>query len=107
MADIKFQAYRDDQKQGDFDQRKSKGEWRGASEGMNVKTLLEFRVDKDGEDILTNPERVAELIHTGDNALAVLNRIIEKATNGATGALGPAKSALPWNNLGFFCYDND
>lgn len=106
--DFKEQAYKDDTlAKEDWDQRKSSDQFRGAEEGMHVKTLLEFRAEGDLADMLTNPDRLSEFIHPGDNAVMVLNRIQASFANGHDDIIGPIKSFLPWNSIGMFVYDND
>lgn len=108
VIDVKFQAIKDDRNLvDDWDQRKSTGEFRGAEEGMHVKTLLEFRASGDLADLLTNPDRVAEFIKEGDNLVMILNRIQSKFSLADGDILGPLKAALPWNKVGTLVYDKD
>lgn len=107
--DIKQQAYKDDRSAGDWDQRESTGEFRGAEEGMHVKTLFEVRVE-DGSDLakkLTDPAELQKFIQPGDNAIMVANRIMDSFKLADAKILGPLKALLPWNQLGLFVYDND
>lgn len=109
MADIKLQAYKDDNEVPgviDWDQRVSKGEFRGAADGMHVKTLAEFRVDDDVEDALTDPEQLDKFIQPGDCVMDVIVRALAgfkpgDALPGGTSAL------LPWNRVLPIVYDND
>lgn len=106
--DFKLQAFADGLAAvNDWDQRKSTGQFRGKEEGLNVKTLLEFRADGELADILTNPDRLSEFVQPGDNAIMVINRIQAKFSLGDGEILGPLKAALPWNEIGLFVYDND
>ena len=107
--DIKTQAYKDERGINDWDQRKSKGEFRGAEEGMHVKTLLEVRVE-DGSDLarlLTDPSELQRFVQEGDNALMVVNRVLESFKLADSKLIGPLKALLPWNQVGVFAYDND
>jgi hypothetical protein len=109
MADIKLQAFKDDREvpgEIDWDQRASKGEFRGAAEGMHVKTLGEFRVDDDVEEALTNPDRLSEFIKPGDCVMDVVTRALAgfKPGDSLPGEVG---AALPWNRLLPIVYDND
>ena len=105
--DFKEQAFKDDTNAvNDWDQRKSTGQFRGAEEGMHVKTLFEFRADGEIGDILTNPARLEEFVKPGDNAIMVFNRI-QAMFSPKGGDLGSVAGALPWSNVGLFVYDND
>ena len=109
MADIKLQAFKDDREvpgQIDWDQRASEGEFRGADEGMHVKTLGEFRVDDDTEDALTNPDRLDEFIKSGDCIMDVVTRALSTFKPGDSLPEGVG-AALPWNRLIPVMYDND
>ena len=106
--DIKAQAIKDDTNpvKLDWDQRKSNGAYRGADEGMHVKTLAEVRVDDETGALLTDPAKLAEYVQPGDCILDVVNRVgqllnIDKAIP------VPAGMVLPWNGLAIMAYDND
>jgi len=106
--DIKAQAIKDDTNPSklDWDQRKSTGAYRGADEGMHVKTLAEVRVDDATGDILTNPDKLAEFVQPGDCILDVVNRVgamlkVDKIVPGSVGVV------LPWSGLAVMAYDND
>jgi hypothetical protein len=105
--DFKLQAFKDDRNVGDWDQRKSAGEFRGAEEGMNVKTVMEFRAGDELSKMLTDPDELSKFIQPGDNAITVANRIVDSFKLAEKGIIGPLKAALPWNQVGIFAYDND
>lgn len=108
--DIKTQAFKDDRDAvNDWDQRKSTGEFRGAEEGMHVKTILEVRVEDDSElaKLLTDPSELQKFIQPGDNALMVANRILESFKLADSKLIGPLKALLPYDQVGLFAYDND
>ena len=97
---------------GDWDQRKSEGEFRGAPEGLHVSTAVEFRAEGDAAELLTNPERLAEFVQEGDNALTVVNRILSKVTELQPESFGQLASLLRLGGtgkveFGFYAYDND
>lgn len=97
---------------GDWDQRKTTGEFKGSPEGMHVSTAVEFRAEGDLADLLTNPDRLAEFIKPGDNALMIVNRLMDMATVQQPGWLGPLASVFSVGGSGplhfnFLAYDND
>jgi hypothetical protein len=107
--DIKLQAYRDDREvpgHVDWDQRKSDGEFRGAAEGMHVKTLGEIRLGDEAGSVLTDPAKLEEFIQPGDCVMDVISRALAGFKPG-DGLPDPIGSALPWNRVGILAYDND
>jgi hypothetical protein len=105
--DFKEQAFKDDTNAiDDWDQRKTTGQFRGAEEGLHVKTLAEFRAECDIADLLTNPDRVEEFVKPGDNLVMIFNRL-QAMLNLKGEVLGPIANALPWKKVGLFVYDND
>ena len=97
---------------GDWDQRKSIGEFEGSLEGVHVATIGEFRDTSDLADLLTNPDRVAEFIAPGDNALMVLNKIADKMTEKQPDTFGLIASVFRLGGSGpvhlqALAYDND
>lgn len=105
--DFKEQAFKDDTNAvDDWDQRKTTGQFRGAAEGMHVKTIAEFRAEGDSADLWVNPDRVTEFVKPGDNLVMIFNRL-QAMLELKGDALGPIASALPWKKVGLFVYDND
>lgn len=110
--DIKGQVNRGNANLDDWDQRKSQGEFKGSPEGMHVATVVEFRASGDLADLLINPARLSEYIRPGDNALMVINRILNDVTNHQPNAFGLAASLARLGGDGpvrfnFFAYDKD
>lgn len=107
MADIKIQAYRDDHEvpgEVDWDQRKSEGEFRGAEEGMHVKTLAEIRVDDEMEALLTDPARLQDYVKPGDCVMDVISRAL---AGFRPGELPLPSAGLPWNRIAPLVYNDD
>jgi hypothetical protein len=107
--DLKLQVYRDDREVPgtvDWDQRRSEGEFRGAQEGMHVKTLGEIRVDDATAALLTDPDKLADFIQEGDCVMDVITRALAGFKPGDSLPL-PTGAALPWNRVGILAYDND
>ncbi len=107
--ELKLQAYRDDREVPgivDWDQRKSESEFRGATEGMHVKTLGEIRVDAATAALLTDPSKLQDYIHEGDCVMDVITRALSGFKPGDSLPL-PAGTVLPWNRVGILAYDND
>lgn len=97
---------------GDWDQRKSIGQFEGSTEGVHVKTIGEFRDDGDLADLLTNPARVAEFIQPGDNLLMIKNRLADIITEKQPDWLGFVASAAGIGGTGpvhlqTLAYDDD
>ena len=106
--DVKLQIHRGNDP-ADWDQRKSEGQFKGAAEGVGVKTLAEFRTD---DDLFTNPDRLDEFIQPGDNIVSVINRALAKAAENQPGIFQHLATAggFPGEGplkLGFLVYDND
>lgn len=109
MSDLKFQAVRDDTnpEKFDWDQRKENGQFRGADEGMHVKTLAEKENLSDDEvAMLTDPEFLTRFIKPGDCVLDVVNRAAGLLRAGSS-LPPPIGAALPWNRLGLLLYARD
>lgn len=97
---------------GDWNQKKSEEEFRGATEGMHVATVAEFRDSADLADLLTNPDRLQEFIQEGDNLLQVLNRGLETVVKNQPDAFGHLASLAGIGGTGpvglaILAYDND
>jgi len=110
--DFKTQAVRTSAPDDKWDQRKSTGEFLGASDGHHIATLMEFRDEGELEDILTNPDRLAEFIQPGDNVLQVINRVLALAKDSQPQLAGPIASVLGLGGngpigLAIYAYDND
>ncbi len=107
--DIKGQLNRGSRAPEDWDQRKSTGQFQGAADDVNVKTVFEFRVK---DDIFINPDRLKEFVHEGDNAVMVVNRILDAATKHDEGvfddlaSLGGVKGTGPVK-FDWLVYDDD
>lgn len=107
--DVKLQANRGNRAATDWDQRKSEGQFQGSPEGVHVKTLAEFRTS---DDIFTNPDRLQDFIQPGDNAVMVINRILDKAAEHQPDIFGNLASLSGLGGTGpvgldFLVYDND
>ncbi len=107
--DIKLQANRGDRDPQDWDQRKTEGEFQGSPENVHVKTLAEFRTH---DDIFTNPDRLTEFIQPGDNAVMLINRILDQAAKQQPAIFGNIASLTGLGGSGpvgldFLVYDDD
>ncbi len=109
VMDNKLQLNRGSRAPEDWDQRKSTGQFQGSPEDVHVKTVAEFRTD---DDILINPDRLAEFIQPGDNLVMVINRALRLITKDQPSALkdlaslGGLKGTGPVG-LDLLVYDND
>lgn len=107
--DIKAQLNRGSRAPEDWDQRKSTGQFQGSPEDVNVKTLAEFRTH---DDVFINPDRLSEFIQPGDNAVMIVNRILDAATKNQPDAFGQIAGLAGLKGTGpvkldFLVYDDD